>query len=253
MHIADQPFVAEFGHRCLAAQTRFITHGRATWGMDIIKYDVYRGSNIGVYVSTNADLVLIPMGFAKSKAEKLGEYLGVRYVYASVANTRLIGSLSVMNNKGILLPKTAFQNEYDLLRETTDLEIGVLDSRFTALGNVICANDKGAIVSPWLSGHDCQMISDVLGVETIQKKIAGFNQTGAVMVANNTGAAIHPEADEEDMEVFASLLGVKIEQSSINNGVPYVASGILANDNAVVVGTLTTGPEIMMLTRAFLN
>ena len=112
---------------------------------------------------------------------------------------------------------------------------------------------QGAVVSPWLSERDCQTISDVLGVETIQRKIAGFNQTGAVMVANNTGAAIHPEAGEEDMEVFASLLGVKIEQSSINNGVPYVASGILANDNAVVVGTLTTGPEIMMLTRAFLN
>ena len=221
--------------------------------MDIIKYGVYRGSNIGVYISTNADLVLLPMGFAKSRAEKLGEYLGVRHMYMSVANTRLIGSLSVMNNKGILLPKTAFQNEYDLLKEETDLEVGVLDSRFTALGNVICANDRGAVVSPWLSERDCQAISDVLGVETIQRKIAGFNQTGAVMVANNTGAAIHPEADEEDMEVFASLLGVKIEQSSINNGVPYVASGILANDNAVVVGTLTTGPEIMMLTRAFLN
>lgn len=221
--------------------------------MDIIKYDVYRGSNIGVYVSANADLVLVPMGFAKSKAEKLGEHLGVRYVYMSVANTRLIGSLMVMNNKGVLLPKTAFQNEYDLLKEETDLEVGVLDSRFTALGNVICANDRGAVVSPWLSERDCQTISDVLGVETIQRRIAGFNQTGAVMVANNTGAAIHPEADEEDMEVFASLLGVKVEQSSINNGVPYVASGILANDNAVVVGTLTTGPEIMMLTRAFLN
>ncbi|NCF22172.1 MAG: translation initiation factor 6, partial [Nitrosopumilaceae archaeon] len=29
--------------------------------------------------------------------------------------------------------------------------------------------------------------------------------------------------------------------------------GILANNHGVVVGTLTTGPEIMMLTRAFLN
>ena len=73
------------------------------------------------------------------------------------------------------------------------------------------------------------------------------------MVANNSGAAIHPEADEEDMKTFSNLLGVKIEQSSINNGIPYVSSGILANNNCIVVGSLTTGPEIMMLTRAFLN
>jgi len=221
--------------------------------MDIIKYDVYRGPNLGVYISVNDSIVLLPMGFAESKAQKLAKYLKVDYHFTAIANTRLIGALSVMNNKGVLLPKTAYQNEYDFLKKETDLEVGVLDSKFTALGNVICANDKGAVVSPWLSNDDCQTISDVLGVEVIQKRIAGFNQTGVVLVANNTGAAIHPEADEEDMKTFANLLGVKIEQSSINNGIPYVSSGILANNNTVVVGSLTTGPEIMMLTRAFLN
>ena len=158
-----------------------------------------------------------------------------------------------MNNKGILIPKTAYQDEFDFLKNETGLEVGVLDSKLSALGNVICTNDKGAVVSPWLSSQDCKNISDVLGVEVIQRKIAGFNQTGAVMVANNSGAAIHPEADDEDMKTFSNLLGVKIEQCSINNGIPYVASGILANNHSIVVGSLTTGPEIMMLTRAFLN
>jgi len=158
-----------------------------------------------------------------------------------------------MNNKGILLPTTAYQNEYDYLKKETDLEIGVLDTKFNALGNVICSNDKGAIVSPWLSKESCKTISDVLGVEVIQKKIAGFNQTGVMLVANASGAVIHPEADEEDMKVIANVLGVKVEQCTINNGIPYVSSGILVNNHNIVVGSLTTGPEIMMLTRAFLN
>ncbi len=221
--------------------------------MDIFKSDVYRGPNLGVYIRVNDSVILVPMGYAESKAEKLGKYFDADIVYTSIANTRLIGALCIMNNKGILLPKTAYQNEYDLIKKETDLEVGVLDSKFTALGNVICANDKGAVVSPWLSDTDCETVSDVLGVEVIQKRIAGFNQTGVVLVANNSGAVIHPEADEEDMKTFANLLGVKIEQSSINNGIPYVSSGILANNNAIVVGSLTTGSEIMMLTRAFLN
>ena len=221
--------------------------------MDIIKYDVYRGPNLGVYTSVNDNIVLVPMGFAEPKAKKLAQYLDVDYHYTSIANTRLIGALTVMNNRGILLPKTAFANEYDYLKRETDLEIGVLDSKYTALGNLICANDRGAVVSPWLSKDDCQTIKDILGVETIQKKIAGHNQVGSVMVANNTGASIHPETDEEDMKQFANILGVKVEHSSINNGIPYVSSGILANNNAIVVGSLTTGPEIMMLTRSFLN
>lgn len=221
--------------------------------MDIIRYDVYRGPNIGIYINTNDEHVLLPMGFAKSKADKLSEYLKSEMLLTSVANTRLIGALTVMNNKGILLPKTVYPEEYKLLKKDTKLRVGVLDSKYTALGNIICANDRGAIISPWLSKDDCRTISEVLGVETYQKKIAGFYQVGAVLAANNSGAVIHPEADEEDMKVFANILGTKIEHSTINNGIPYVSSGILANNNSVVVGSLTTGPEIMMLTRAFLN
>ena len=221
--------------------------------MDIYKYDVYRGPNIGVYISVNDDFVFLPMGFAETKAEKLAEYLNVKPLYTSVANTRLLGALMVGNNNGILLPTTAYAEEYDFLKKETGLNVGVLDSKYTALGNVMCVNDKGAIASPWLSKDDVQTIEQTLGIEVVQKRVAGMNQVGAVMVANNSGAVIHPEADEEDMKMFANTLGVKIEHATINNGIPYVKSGVLANNHGVVVGTLTTGPEIMMLTRAFLN
>jgi translation initiation factor 6 len=221
--------------------------------LDIYKYDVYRGPNIGVYISVNDNFVFLPMGFAETKAEKLGEYLDAKPLYTSVANTRLLGALMIGNNNGILLPTTAYAEEYDFLKKETGLNVGVLDSKYTALGNVICANDKGAIVSPWLSKDDVQTIEQTLAIEVVQKRIAGMNQVGAVMVANNSGAVIHPEADEEDMKMFANTLGVKIEHATINNGIPFVKSGILANNHGVVVGTLTTGPEIMMLTRAFLN
>ena len=221
--------------------------------MDIIKYDVYRGPNIGVYISVNDTIGLVPMGFAETKAKKLEDYLNIEVIYTAVANTRLIGSLSVMNNKGFLLPSTAYQDEFDYLKNETDLEIGVLDTKFNALGNVICANDKGAIVSPALSKENCKVISDVMGVEVLQKKIAGTHLAGVTLRANNTGAAIHPEAEEKDVEIIADVLGVNIEQSSINGGVPYVSSGILANNHCIVVGSLTNGPEIMNLTKAFLN
>ena len=193
------------------------------------------------------------MGFAKSKAEKLGKYLEADPLFVSVANTRLIGALMAANNNGIILPTTAYQDEFDLLKKETGLKIGVLDSKYTALGNIICANDKGAIVSPWLSKSDVETIQQILDVEVVQKRISGMNQVGALMVSNNSGAVVHPEADEEDMKMFANVLGVKIDHATINNGIPYVQSGILANNQGVVVGTLTTGPEIMMLTRAFLN
>ena len=221
--------------------------------MDIIKYDVYRGPNIGVYISVNDTIGLVPMGFAETKANKLAEYLNIEIFYTAIANTRLIGTLSVMNNKGFLLPSTAYQDEYDYLKNETDLEIGVLDTKFNALGNIICANDKGAIVSPALSKKDCKIISDVMEVEVLQKKIVGNHLAGVTLRVNNSGGVIHPEAEEKDIEIIADVLGVNVEKSSINGGVPYVSSGILANNHCIVVGSLTSGPEIMNLTKAFLN
>ncbi len=221
--------------------------------MDIIKYDVYRQPNIGVFINVNDSIGLVPMGFAETKANKLAEYLNIEIFHTAIANTMLIGTLSVMNNKGILLPSTAYQDEYDYLKNETDLEVGVLDTKFNALGNIICANDKGAIVSPALSKEDCKVISDVMGVEVLQKKIAGSHLSGVSLKANNTGGVIHPEAEEKDIEIIADLLSVNIEQTSINGGVPYVTSGILANNHCIVVGSMTSGSEIMNLTRAFLN
>ena len=219
--------------------------------MDIIKYDVYRGPNIGLYTAVNDSFVFVPMGYAKTKAKKLAEYLKTDLIFTSMANTRLLGAMMVVNNQGILLPRNALQDEYDKIKKITELNVDVLDSKYNALGNLISANDKGAIVSPMISKEFIKKIKDVLGVEIIQKKVAGYNQVGVMVTATMKGGIIHPETDEEDIRSISNVLGVKLEPATINGGIPYVSSGILANNHSIVVGNLTTGPEIMMLTRAF--
>jgi len=221
--------------------------------LDIIKYDVYSGPNIGVFTSVNDKFVFIPNGFAKTKAEKLAHYLQTEYLMTPVANTRLLGILMVLNNHGILLPKTSSPDEIANLRKHTDLNVKMLDTKHNALGNLICVNDKGGVISPIIEKEYIKEIEDTLDIEVMQKRIAGFHQVGAVMEANNLGGVIHPEADEEDIKNFSNVLGVNIEPATINGGIPFVSSGMLANSNAVVVGNLTNGPEIMMLTRAFTN
>ena len=221
--------------------------------MDIIKYDVYSGPNIGIFTSVNDKFVFVPNGFAKTKAENLAHHLQTEYLMTPVANTRLLGILMVLNNHGILLPKTSSPEEIANLRKCTDLNVKILDTKHNALGNLICVNDKGGVISPIIEKEYIKEIEDTLDIEVIQKRIAGFHQVGAVMKANNLGGIIHPEADEEDIKNFSNVLGVNIEPTTINGGIPFVSSGILANSNAVVVGNLTNGTEIMMLTQAFTN
>jgi len=219
--------------------------------LDIFKYDAYSGPNIGLYTGVNDKHVFVPNGFAKSKAKNLSDYLKVECIFTSIANTRLFGVMTVVNNQGMLLPSNASPHEYEHIKKSTDLNVDVLDSKYNALGNLICANDKGAVVSPMIPKQKMKKIEDVLGVEVIQKKIAGYHQVGVMVVATKHGGVIHPETDDSDIKTISDVLGVNLEPATINGGIPYVHSGILANNHALVVGNRTTGPEIMMLTRAF--
>ena len=212
---------------------------------------MYSGPNIGLYTAVNDKHVFVPNGFAKTKAKKLSGYLDVDTIFTSMANTRLLGAMMVLNNNGVLLPQSASQYEYDKIKKATGLNVDVLDSKHNALGNLICANDKGAIVSPMIPKDKMKKIQDVLGVEVLRKRVAGYHQVGVVIVASMKGGVIHPETDEDDINTISNVLGVNIEPATINGGIPYVNSGILVNNHNMVVGTHTTGPEIMMLTRAF--
>ena len=78
----------------------------------------------------------------------------------------------------------------------------MLDTKHNALGNLICVNDKGGVISPIVEKEYIKEIEDTLDIEVVQKRIAGFHQVGAVMKANNHGAVIHPETDEEDIKIF---------------------------------------------------
>ncbi|MFY9300248.1 MAG: translation initiation factor IF-6 [Candidatus Nitrosotenuis sp.] len=221
--------------------------------MDIYKYDVYRGPNIGIYTKVNDSFVFVPNGFAQTKAETLAKYLKTEFLFASVANTRLLGPMMVVNNSGMLLPGTSSPWEVDYLKKSTGLNVGVLDIKHTALGNLMCVNGKGGVVSPKIPKESLKGIQDILGIEIIQRKVAGYHQAGVMVCANDIGGIIHPETDNDDIKAISDILRVKLEPATINGGIPYVSSGILANNKAVVVGNLTNGPEIMMLTRAFTN
>ncbi|NHI02333.1 hypothetical protein DYY67_2015 [Candidatus Nitrosotalea sp. TS] len=219
--------------------------------MGIFKYDVYRSPNVGIYAKCNDSFVFIPNGFAITKVKNLCEFLKTDHVFTSVANTRLLGVLMVMNNNGILLPRNSLEEEVVHLKKSTGLNVDILDTKHTAIGNLICVNDKGGIMSPLIPSEYVKQVEDVLGIEVIRKKVAGYQQTGAMAKANSHGGIIHPATEEEDVKVMSQVLGVDLEPATINGGSPFVSSGILANNKSMVVGSLTNGPELMMLTKAF--
>jgi len=219
--------------------------------MAIYRYTFYKSPNIGIFVKANDTLVLIPHGFADTKSEKLAEYLQVGEARASVAGTRLLGPMTVMNNNGILLPSIASDDEVELIRQASKLKVERVDSRFTAIGNLVAANDNGAIVSPLLRDEVNRQVQDVLGVPAHSMAVGGFVQVGSMIVATNSGAGVTPRASEEEVNVISEILQVPADAVTVNGGMPFLSSGIVANSKSVVVGTLTSGPELIMMSRVF--
>jgi translation initiation factor 6 len=212
--------------------------------------DLYRSPNIGIFLQANDNAVLVPKGIAGTKTEKIAEDLEATPCHTSIGGTRLLGPLVAMNNKGVLASKMMEDYEMREISSTTGLKVERFQSRFTAVGNLVAANDHGAVVSPILEHHAVQQVRDVLGIEVMTMTVGDFSQVGALILATNSGAAVSPNAREDEVEEISRVLKVEVSASSVNGGIPFPASGVVANTKNAVAGYLTTGPELVFLTRA---
>jgi len=212
--------------------------------------DIYRSSNIGIFLKSNEKYLLVPKGLAKTKISKLSEYLNAEPIDISIGGSRLLGPLIAMNNNGILVSKLADENEIKLLKKSTGLPVERLQSKYTSAGNLISSNDKGAIASTLLKEAKNQIV-DVLDVPLDFITVASFDHVGSLMVSGNVGSAIHPQATDKEIAKATKILKVDVDPITINRGLPYIASGIILTKEKAVVGSLTTGPELIMLSRIF--
>lgn len=218
--------------------------------MSLHLIDIYRSPNIGIFMKANDSFLLVPKGLAPTKTNKLCESLGVVAVPTSLGESRLLGVLSSMNSNGLLVSRLAEEGEVNEIKEATGLNVSRLESRLTAVGNLVVANDRCALVSPALDSTAVSQVKDVMGTEVERLPVGEYYQTGSLIVATNKGAAVYPGLDEKEVERIGSLLGVDAYPTSVNRGVPYVASGLIANSKNAIVGSQTTGPELVFITRA---
>ncbi|HDD33883.1 MAG TPA: translation initiation factor IF-6 [Thermofilaceae archaeon] len=209
--------------------------------------------NIGVYVAISDRVALIPADAPEKVERSLSKNLGVRVVRASIQDSPLLGVLCAMNSHGIIVGRLVRERELELLRKVLgdEMVIEVLDIKETALGNLVLANDRGAVVSPLLPKRVVSRISDVLGVEAIQMRLGGSYLVGALGVATNKGVLLCPLASDEEVEQVIEVLRVsKGGVGTVNRGNIFVRSGLVANSKGALVGFETTGPELMRIQSA---
>ena len=215
--------------------------------MVVILSDVFGSPNIGVYCFCNEELAIVPPGLTNHKMKQFAETLGVNICTTTVGGSTLVGALVTGNSNGLLVPHTI--QDYELQRIEKFCKVIVVESNWTALGNVVLANDFGVVMHPDAPQGVARSVSD-LGVQAAYGKIGTLPFVGALGIATNRGALLSPNTLKEEQSIVEAALKVGTELSTSNGGVPFVKSGILANSTGAVVGPLTRGAELMQITKA---
>ncbi|MEM4672247.1 MAG: translation initiation factor IF-6 [Sulfolobales archaeon] len=212
----------------------------------------YRNPNIGVYVYANNRLAIIPPNPDPDLKRYIAEVLKVeKIVETKISDLSLIGVMIGGNEKGLLLPKTVKEEELRILKENFDGNIEILRINANAIGNLIAANSFGALVYREADSEVIKIVKDVLEVEVVERgALAGIPTVGSIIVVTNRGGIAHPDISEKELKILEEIFRVPFYNATINFGIPFVRSGLIANDKGALVGSNTTGPEILRISKA---
>jgi translation initiation factor 6 len=168
----------------------------------------------------------------------------------NIGGCRLVGILVAANSNGMVLPSIIRDHELKVIQDSLETKVRVLQERWTALGNLVLANDNGAVIHPGAPESLAKAVAETLGVEIVTSSIGGLPYVGSLAVATNKGVLAHHSITDHERAVIEKTLKVPVEPGTINGGVPYIRAGLLANTKGAVVGPLTSGPELMAITRS---
>lgn len=218
--------------------------------MTVYLSSIVGSASIGVYSLATENIVMIPPMVPQQKAQEIADWLKVKLAYTSISGSVLAGALACANSNGMILPNSIRDEELASIKAVFEGKISIMETKKTAYGNLVLANDHGAVVDPRLKAAEIGQISEALGVEVVPTEVAGLPYVGSLAVATNKGVLTHPLLKDEERKVLERVFKVPVDVGTVNCGIPYVGTGLIANSHAAVAGSMTTGPEMFIIEHA---
>ncbi|MEM3369403.1 MAG: translation initiation factor IF-6 [Candidatus Micrarchaeia archaeon] len=208
----------------------------------------YGNPYIGLFMKSNSKITLMPIN-KPEKFSRVCEVLGTEDITINVFGSPLTGLYSIMNDNGVLFSKVILAEELALARKKIkeagiDINIGVLETEFTAVANNFVVNNNKCIINPKIKDKNViKTVKDVLGVEVESLQLEKFNVIGSVVFANDNGFVAHPGLKEHEIDAIEEFLGINGGVGTANSGVPFVSLCLVGNDKSVMFGETTTAFE----------
>jgi len=212
-------------------------------------------SEIGVFSRLTNAYCLVTHAASQNFFSEYEAELGadIPVIQCSIANSKVVGSLTVGNSNGLLVPMTTTDQELAHLRNSLPDSVKILrvEERLSALGNVVACNDYAALVHPELDRQTEEAIADVLGVEVFRATINNNSLVGQYCIFTSKGGMVPGSTTKAEVEELSGLLGVPLTVGSANRGSALLSAGVVVNDWAAFVGSDTTGREVRVIEQTF--
>ncbi|OYT39758.1 MAG: translation initiation factor IF-6 [Desulfurococcales archaeon ex4484_58] len=222
--------------------------------MNVELLRIFGNPHIGVYVFVNNSIAIVPPGLDEEVRNKIIETLDVEVIETKIAGSILNGVLIAGNDHGLIFPRTILDEEFEYLKKNLSrygFNLYIARSKNTALGNLLLTNNKACIVGSDIEKQEIIKISEVLGVEVFSRDVMYLTIPGSLAVVTDNGGVIHPDVSDEELEELKNIFKVYIERATVNSGIPFIKSGLIANNKGILIGENTTGPEMLRIRRGF--
>lgn len=188
-------------------------------------------------------MVFLQKSLPKKTKHLISSILGAKVVELTIADSTIIGSLLMFNSHGSVITEFADLATQKII-SSQGLSVFPIKDVINAAGNDILANDHGALVHPDLKTATVKKIGEILGVSVQKGTIAQLGTVGMAAVVTNKGCLCHPKVTKEEKQVMEKVFDVEVMIGTVNHGFPMIGSGLVANSNGAIIGSMTTGIEM---------
>lgn len=212
--------------------------------MEIEKGTIKGCPYLGVFSVATEDVVILPKFVEQKETVNFERTLGVEAIKANIMESALAGIFMTGIGKKFVVPYAASRVEEKFLCGQ-GLEIERIGA--TALGNMIALNSRGGVVSPLLPVHERKKLADFFGIKFEAMNVAGSDVPGSAITVTESGFIVHPNVNEKEFKMLEKIFGVSGKPTTANYGDPFVGNDVVANSKGAIVGTYTSGHELIRI------
>lgn len=213
----------------------------------IVRASVFKNPFVGLYMRASDRLLLTAKNVPGKTIAAAEEALKVPVVRIFVHQSPLVGILTAMNSRGVVISDSAEAEERNILKKEG---LNVCTLKAFAPGNNILCNDKAALINPSIHPLEARKIGDCLGVEVFQQPITQLCVVGSMNVVTNKGLLAYNEITEVELKRILQIFKVEGSRGTSNMGSSCNSLSVVANSNGAVVGELTSGFEMQRIYQA---